>query len=155
MQDLKLTTKERNELCARLIGWFQEDGQDETYFEYSLDENNKPFSKIVAYSLYRDNWKELPFHKDLNYTYKLLEKVNSFKRSVDEEKIKIGESLIDRFEIHTKSFFANIFIWTKNGWKDFSVYYVVGENCEDWKQGFYLFLSDILIKSLKHNNGKS
>ena len=59
--------KKRNEAIAKMLGWFKEDGQPETWFAI-IDS-----AKYVVYSEYKDQFKELPFHKDWNYLMKAKE----------------------------------------------------------------------------------
>ena len=58
---LKDEIKARNEAIAKVIGWFQELNQPETWFEirYGL--------KYVAFSTYREQFNELPFDKNWNF----------------------------------------------------------------------------------------
>ena len=59
--------QKKNEAIAKMLGWFQEDGQPDTWFAISDS------AKYVVYSLYKDQFKELPFHKDWNYLMKAKE----------------------------------------------------------------------------------
>jgi hypothetical protein len=64
--------KQGNEIIAKALGWFQEEGQDGTWF--------KIFGNriVVAYSIHNNYpHKDLPFHRDWNALYEIIEVIES------------------------------------------------------------------------------
>ena len=142
-----MSTKERNENIAKFMGWFQEEGS-ETWFVKGKS------AVYVAYSPSSHSCTDLPFHRDMNYLVKAIEILRSTIRHTSKTKdAKIGEYFIDELEMKMHSFYCRLIQWTADGWRmfdsktenpDLSVYYIVGENCETWTEGFYLTVSTII-----------
>lgn len=126
-------------ILAKFLGWFQEDGQPDTW--YMKTDN----AIVVVYSTYKDPFKRLPFSHDANYLIKVIEKIKtSIRRIEDTKKARQGEYFIDRFEIKLGSFWCTLYRWTKEGWVIDHVSCVIGENCIDWMDGLYKFLVKIV-----------
>lgn len=57
---------------AKFLGWFlEEDGLPGSWFK--LIDNGK----YVIYSQYKDQYGELPFHKDIKYLFEIIDKIES------------------------------------------------------------------------------
>jgi hypothetical protein len=74
MKSPKEITKEGNELIAKFLGWFKEEGHSDTWYEII------GYAKVVAYSEYKDQFSELPFHKDWNYLMMAVNKIEKTNR---------------------------------------------------------------------------
>ena len=58
-----------NEVIAKWLGWYQEENQSDSWFMVSGN------CIAVAWSTWKDQFKELPFHKDWNYLIPVVKKV--------------------------------------------------------------------------------
>lgn len=140
----------RNKLLAKFMGWWMEEDQPGTWFERTTHAIYVAYSVQTSYP-YRD----LPFKHDPKYLMKVMEKFRTtVKGSSDGETkgAKVGQYFIDRFEIGRNVFFGTIIQWTRKGWRMFNdankelcSYRMIGENCEDWQEGLFYFLSDLII----------
>lgn len=144
----QIEIKTRNESIAKMLGWFKEaDGsQPDTWFKLS------ECAKYVAYSEYNDKYKGLPFSYDYNFLMNALEFISdNFKGSNDSDNTKIGQFFIDRFELGLHKIFVTLIQWTEKGWrmffdyknKDLCVYYIIGENAENYNEMLFKAISDI------------
>jgi hypothetical protein len=87
--------------------------------------------------------------------YEKIEKIKTLKTTdMSTKNLKVGEFIIDRFEIGLHVFFANLFKWNgkDKGWDigKYTFYYEIGDNCETWEQGITLFL-DAIIERIQAN----
>lgn len=70
---MNMTSREYNEwniFIANFLGWFREDGQPQTWFIQT------DVAKHVIYSEYKDQLRELPFHKSYDYLMPVVVKIN-------------------------------------------------------------------------------
>lgn len=64
-----MTKTEGNEIIAKWLGWFKEEGQPDTWYVKT------DTAIVVACSTYKDPFKELPFHKDWNRLIPVVKKL--------------------------------------------------------------------------------
>ena len=141
-------TESRNQAIADFLGWFIEDGYTGSWFII-----NEP-AKYVVYSEHNNYpHKGLPFDRDINYLLPAIEKLKKdIRRSNDTKNVKIGEYFIDEFSITLNTFYFKLYQWTETGWamsgdKDnhhLTFQYIIGTNCEDFKDGLFKFVSHII-----------
>lgn len=68
---------EGNELIAKALGWFKEEGQEGTWFKISGN------AQYVAYSIHNNYpHKDLPFHRDWNALYEVIEVIESLEQGL-------------------------------------------------------------------------
>ena len=66
----KPKTDAGNELIAKYLGWFKEKDEPNCWYEISGS------AQVVAYSIHKDQYHELPFHKDWGWMMKVIEAIN-------------------------------------------------------------------------------
>jgi hypothetical protein len=90
------------------------------------------------------------FYSDWNY---IMDAVGFIKQNVrtfeDTVNAKVGEYFIDEWRFGVKSYYIRLIQWTDNGWRmfdevnrNFSIYYIIGENCQSEKEAIFLVVSD-------------
>jgi len=86
-----------NNLIAKFLGWYQEDDQPDTWYKKEAHSIN------VVYSLYKDVFKELPFHKDWNYLINVYNEVILRLQEINTTKSKV---VLDELGFHFSSVIA-------------------------------------------------
>ncbi len=77
MQKQRMTLKQKDELIAKFLGWFQEDGQKDTWF--IID----GFAKYVVYSIHSNHpYLDLPFSRSKDWLFKVIDKIEDLGYNV-------------------------------------------------------------------------
>jgi hypothetical protein len=152
MKDRKLTIQQRNEALAQFLGWYKENETSERWCE------KKGSSIKIVYNENNNLLGTLPFRYDMNYLLKVLDRLKATVLPSDSNAgVKVNQFVWDRFTINLNSFHCSLYQWMgkKNGgWRmmlnsnenlDLAIMYIIGENCKDWQEGLFLFLSDIVL----------
>lgn len=159
MLDRKISVKERNESIAKFLGWSKEKNElrdDACWY--------KNFGGAIGIAYQPEYpYYSLPFNKDLNYLFQAIDKIRKIKDDRNSNEAKKDEYILSEFEIKANSFFCKLYQWMGRGkgWRmfgaeglntngDLSILYIVNENCEDWREGLFLFISDIILTLQNH-----
>jgi len=135
----------RNLAIAKLIGWFQEEDQPETWFEFYY-ENGAPTAKYVAFSTYKSHFRgELPFRTDLNYLYKALEIILKMEPAHSTE---VGKYWLNNLVFNENGFSGVLGKNALNDDRGFEPLFVIRKVSLNmsWRDALYLFISDIALQ---------
>jgi hypothetical protein len=101
----QLEIAKNNELIAKFLGWFQEEGQEGTWFY--VDDS----AKRVAYSIHNNYpHRDLPFHRSWEWLMPVVEKINKFH--VSERPFKYGKPESVKLKIHEDKVTVEGSFWT-------------------------------------------
>jgi hypothetical protein len=135
----------RNAAIAKLLGWSED--QPGSWFA------NTEISQNVVYSEHSNYPHQgLPFHRDWNYLMQASHFIKQLLRTTDNTKrAKEKELFIDEWRFGVQVYYVRLVQWN-NGWKmpsrgamSLSLFYQIGENCEDERDAIFRIISDIAI----------
>jgi len=152
----KAELQTRNENIATMMGWWKENGQPETWW------TKNEIAQYVVYSEYKDNFKEMPFHKRyrflmmaIEYIRQNIRKVHEVREKMKTEKILMipGEVFIERFDINLTHINITTAVWNGAEFEYFDernqIKYEFGEKMIE---AIFLAVSDLAEEILLNKN---
>lgn len=128
-------------------------------------ENNILLAEFLGWNCSENDWWIVPnlgsfktyefkFECDWNWLMMVMDKVRSYPRN-QKKKVKIGDIIMDRFEIGTMGIFMRYSKWTKNGWEDSYSYHMFDHNrpdvsdCQTYIEAIYKGMVDFVKFTLE------
>jgi hypothetical protein len=137
----------RNEEIAKFLGWYLENPENPCWY-YTGE-----YAKYVAYDQTQDQFRQLPFHKYMNYLMKAFNKVREMPRTFTGTITgKTNEIFIDKFEMKLDRITVFLCQRLEHAWRHYNgmttnselgIVYIVGENVDTWEEALYMAISDI------------